>query len=341
MGRNPSCTPQMRQLIVNMYCVKNMSMAKIAGAIGVGKTMVQNAIKLYCETGSTENKQRRFPPRKTTDHEDRAMVRMCKRDPFLTSVDILDRMMPRLQLPISNRTVQRRLVEKGLHGCIARRKPHVSQKNIEKRLIFARSHLQKPISFWKNVLWSDESKFNLFGSDGKRYVRRPTNMALDPHYTIKTIKHGGGNVMVWGSFSWHGVGPLVQIMGRMDQFQYKAIMENDMLPYAEENMPLRWTYQHDNDPKHTARSVKSFLLASKVTVMEWPAQSPDLNPIENLWSYVDHRLKGLSCKNSTELFNKLQELWMNIPTDYCKSLVESLPRRCHAVLANRGYPTKY
>ena len=72
---------------------------------------------------------------------------------------------------------------------------------------------------------------------------------LSPRYTLKTVKHGGGNVIVWGSFSWCGVGKLHRIQGTMDQYMYKEILENVMLPYAEESLPLVWKFQQDNDPK--------------------------------------------------------------------------------------------
>ena len=122
----------------------------------------------------------------------------------------------------------------------------------------------------KCALTTDESKFNRFGPDGKQYVHCPQNQELSPRYTLKTAKHGGGNVIVWGSYSWCGVGPLHRIQGTIDQHMYKEILEND--------------------PKHTAKSVKMWFNAKKINVLERPAQSPDLNPIENLWEEVDRNI---------------------------------------------------
>ena len=141
----------------------------------------------------------------------------------------------KFKLDLSVSTVKSRLRENKLFGRVARKKPLVSKRNLVSRLKFAKQHVHKDLSFWQNVLWTDESKFNRFGSDGKQYVRRPQNQELSPRYTLKTVKHGGGNVIVWGSFSWCGVGPLHRIHGTMDQHMYKEILENVMLPYADEN----------------------------------------------------------------------------------------------------------
>jgi hypothetical protein len=148
--------------------------------------------------------------------------------------------------------------------------------------------------------------------------------------------------MVWGCFSYGGVGRLYRIHGIMNAERYHAILQHQMFPSAEALFPrVNWTFQQDNDPKHTAGINQRYLANRNINVMEWPAQSPDLNPIENLWNELDRRLKNRVCNTENQLFEQLQEGWDDLPQDYLKKLVDSMPNRCRAVILARGHGTKY
>lgn len=114
-----------------------------------------------------------------------------------------------------------------------------------------------------------------------------------------------------------------------------------MLPYAEENMPLRWTFQQDNDPKHSSRLVAAWFQEQRVTTLQWPSQSPDLNPIENLWSELKRQLSKRISTNKEHLWRNVQEIWSSIPVATCRNLISSMPRRMEALLANNGGYSDY
>ena len=143
--------------------------------------------------------------------------------------------------------------------------------------------------------------------------------------------------MIWGCFSYYGVGPIYRIPRIMDQFEY--ILEEVMLPYAEEEMPLKWVFQQDKDHKHTSKQAASWFQTNKINVMEWPAQSP--YPIENLWGDIKNAVSEAKSRNAEELWNVVQSSWAGIPVHRCQKLVDSMQHRCKAVLRNSGYTTKY
>lgn len=335
MARN-KYSNELKEKIINDY-INGISQQLLCEKYTMGKSVISRIINFFKQNNSVQTVHRGGRPRITSERDDKMIIREIKKYPFISSREIKHN----LDMDASCRTIRRRAVDGGLSSFKVVKKPYISMKNKKARIKFATDHINWSVQKWKSVLFSDESKFNLKGSDGNRRVRRPLNQALNPLYTKGTVKHGGGNTMVWGCFSGHGMGPISKIDGIMDRFLYKDILETHMLPYAEEDMPLKWIFQHDNDPKHTSKLVKSYLEQHFINVMVWPAQSPDLNPIENLWEIVDRRIIRENCRNKDELFNQVKEAWESIPKQIINNLIESMPRRCAAVLKAKGYSTKY
>ena len=124
---------------------------------------------------------------------------------------------------------------------------------MKRRLEFAKKFKNMPLSFWKKILWSDESKFNLKSSDGAQKVWRKAGKVYKLSCVRGTVKYGGGNVMVWGSMAGKGVGKLQFIDTIMDQVQYRNMLKQNLKSSAQ-NLLLEsdFTFQQDNDPKHSA-----------------------------------------------------------------------------------------
>ena len=124
---------------------------------------------------------------------------------------------------------------------------------------------------------------------------------------------------------------------------YHQILIHHMRPSAARLFPSgQYTFQQqDNDPKHTAHIIRNYFNNQSIDVLDWPAQSADLNPIENLWSILDIKCKNRKPQSEEELFNILQEAWNALTVQELTDLVDSMPRRCAAVIASNGFPTKY
>ncbi len=145
-----------------------------------------------------------------------------------------------------------------------------------------------------------------------------------------------------GVFSAAGTGRLVAIEGKMNAAKYRDILDENLLQSAQDlRLGRRFTFQQDNDPKHTAKIMKEWLHNNSVTVLEWPSQSPDLNPIEHLWRDLKMAVHQRLPSNLTELERICKEEWQRIPKSRCEKLVASFPKRLMAVLNQKGASTKY
>ncbi len=190
--------------------------------------------------------------------------------------------------------------------------------------------------------WSDETKIELFGINSTRFVWRKRNADYHPKNTIPTVKHGGGNIMLCYCFSAKGTGRLHHIEGPMDGAMYHKILDEILLPSARTmKMGRGWVFQHDNDPKHTAKATKEWLKKKHIEVLEWPSQSPDLNPIENLWREMKVRVSKRQLRNLNDLERICKEEWTKIPPEMCANLVTNYKKRLTSVLANKGFCTMY
>lgn len=329
-----------RRRVINFYN-NGLKQIDICRNLQLHKSTVSRIIKRFVLTGSVVPIKNTGRPRKSSKRLDRKIWNISKANPFFSSTKILGEIEQSGPSGLSSRTVRRRLCEGGLNCFRPAKKPLLSKKNIKARLEFAQTHIHWIPQEWRKVVFSDESKFNLFRSDGIVHVRRPKGQRLNSRYTCPTVKHGGGSVLVWGCFSAFGIGPLHKIEGKMDRFMYRDILRNVLEPYTDDFMPLNFIFQHDNDPKHTSKLVKEWLEQQKIPVLKWPAQSPDLNPIENLWEILDQSLPDRKVKNSNELFTMLSKAWSEMDPSIINNLVNSMPKRMADVIKAKGYYTKY
>ncbi len=150
------------------------------------------------------------------------------------------------------------------------------------------------------------------------------------------------SVMIWVTMSSAGVGPLCFLKSKVNVAIYQEILEHFMLPSADKLYgDADFIFQQDLAPAHTAKGTKSWFNDHGVTVLDWPANSPDLNPIENLWGIVKRKMRDTRPNNADELKATVKETWASIPPQQCHKLITSMPRRIEAVIKAKRAPTKY
>lgn len=289
-------------------------------------------------------------PRKTTPDVIEHVKLNMKRGILRTGYEATSEANQLLEQPVSHMTVRRRLREAGLIAKKVVKRPALKPEHIKGRLQFTKKYKEWTVDDWARVVWSDESKINRICSDGIRWVWDDAPDRISTRSVQGTVKFGGGGVTVWSCMSWHGPGYITMIDETMDSQLYISILQEELKMSIEEwNITKEeLVFQHDNDPKHTAKITQAYLKSQNITVTEgtllyWPAQSPDLNPIEHMWTYLKRRLSKYPTrpKSCQELWTRIIAEWYSIPKEFCRGLIESMPRRLAAVQRAKGRNTKY
>lgn len=179
--------------------------------------------------------------------------------------------------------------------------------------------------------------------ESSQYVRRTSAEEFSTQCIAQTVKHPT-QVMVWSVMSAQGTGRLYIVEGMMNQHQYKKVLKTRLIPQLNDWFPNKdYVFMHDSAPCHKAKSVTKFLSANNIKTLSWPGNSPDMNPIENLWSIVKRRLKKTNITTKVGLIESLIKIWHhdNEIKDSCVKLVESMPKRIECMLKSKGMHTKY
>lgn len=317
------------------YSIRQISKKLKFSVSGVAKT-----IHRYRDTGSYDDRPRSGAPRKTSQREEKFLEVISKRNRFKTVRDLTAELNTSRETPVSESTVRRRLAAKNLKGYIAAKKPLLRAINKKKRLQWAKKYQDWTEKDWEKVLFTDESKFEIFGNKRRRFVRRLPGERMKPQCIAPTVKHGGSSVMVWGCFGSNKIGDLVKVEGTMKKEDYHSILQKHAKISGLHLIGKGFVLQQDNDPKHTSKLCKNYLQSLEkkniLQNMEWPAQSPDCNPIELLWDELDRRVRKQLITSKVHLWEILQQEWKHIPIESLRKLIHRMPRVCKAVIKAKG-----
>ena len=283
-------------------------------------------------------------PRLLSDTDKRKIIRDITSGNYDTAAQV-SRSLTHDTSTVSCTTIRRVLKEGGLHAAPKVKKPLLSLRHRKARMEFATRHKDWTVDDWYKVVWSDETKINRLGSDGQKWCWKYHGELLSNRTCQATVKHGGGSLMVWGCITAEGIGFLTKIEGTMDAELYCQILRDELMTTLEfYDLDVdKVIFQQDNDPKHTSKKAKSCLQELGLKVLQWPAQSPDLNPMEHIWEDLKRRLNKWPMQPTgiLELWERVEEEWERTPQEVIRNLIESMPRRVQAVLKAKGGITKY
>ena len=226
------------------------------------------------------------------------------------------------------------------------KRPFVSDINKARRIQFAKKHLEDVDGLIDATIWSDETTV--------RKAPKSKSISFRVHAGTKPedlpfnyqFQNGGFSVMFWGCISIWGIGPLVAMDGSQNSDSYIELLKSYVIPKleaAKELLGVEFTFMQDNAPCHKSKKVTEFLANSDVSVLDWPAQSPDLNPIENIWNIIKERRRrkyGVP-QTRADLIKQIFDIWSELTVNDVENCITNMERRLLEVLRMKGRATKY
>jgi transposase len=340
-------TTEEKELVFSMH-KQGISARKIAEIFQRHHSCIDRILKRKQAPVMKENPVKRGCCSKVSARDERHLGRLVRTDRRQTLSDITAEFNQGREASkvCAKRTVQRHLHKLGFSKRTVRKTIIIKEQNRRLRMQWARSKLIWDIENWKDIIFSDEMMIVLRADNGHIKVWRrvgerwrPECLGVVRNRPTRTLK-----IMVWGCLSYFGVGELAFVDGNMNSRKYIDVLDNYLWPTVHSIFgDERWVLQEDNATIHKSRETTEYKTETNITVLRWPAQSPDLNIIENVWLVMKKHVRKRShlINSVDDLKRELLTAWKNVSQLFIRRLYESIPRRLRAVLTQHGHITKY
>lgn len=317
---------------------------QVGERLGVSRSVVARPWRRSQDAGDYVRRQNQGRRRSTTAREDRYLVNCALRKGFMTARQLQNDLQHGGGTRISNQTVRNRLREEHMRATRPVRGVVLSVRHRRARLDFAQEHQNWRIADWATVLFSNESRFTVSHNDGRMRVWRRQGERFAACNVVQVDAFGGGSIMVWAGICLGSRTDLhIFQQGGITLIRYRdEILEPVVRPFAGA-VGDGFIFMQDNARPHTARVSMNFLQEEGIHVMDWPARSPDLNPIEHCWDMLGRRVRARNQlpRSVADLRTALLEEWVAIPQNDIDRLIRSMPNRCVECANARGGHTSY
>lgn len=306
--------------------------SKVASYVHCSVDTVKFWLQRYKDTSEVDELPHTGRPASLSSKTDTMMQKLLDKDPEASSATITTH-LKRKGVVVSDRTVRRRLHATGLTYGAMLPKPLLKTEHCKKRLLWAKANVGRD---WEKVIFTDEASINV--NIKRRKVWHKPGQKL----VIRTVKHPV-KIHIWGCVSSKGFGHCYTFTHNLNAKYLLKIYNTALLSSIKKfgGSKSSWVVQEDNDPKHKSKLAAKWREENNITRLDWPAQSPDQNCIENAWHVLKIRVSNRKPRNLKQLNRVVKQEWKKLSKSYAKKLVGSMSKRVQALIEAGGDYTMY
>ena len=325
-----------KQRIIQLYLARKISYGRIAEilkaeGLKASKKSVWMTVQRYQSHGTTLRKPGSGRPFKLRPEILKIIEDRLNEDDETTAVQ-LKKMLGERGYDVSKQTIirARKILGWTFHGsCYCQL---IRPRNKERRMEWATENLHND---FEDVVWTDESMIQL--ENHRTFSYRKVGAPPKPKARAKHPY----KVMVWAGISWKGATHICLLNSSIDSSGYQEILTTHLVPFLEKVLP-GGQFQQDNAPCHTSVSTRQLLERHNIRWFRTPPESPDLNPIENVWHELKDFLRTkIKPHNKQELFDGIRQVWATMTPQKCNKYIDHLRKFIPKVLEVNGEATGY
>ena len=343
MGRKgKELSIEVRNLIIKSHKT-NGNVSNLSRTLGIPRSTVKSVIKKFNQHSDVKNLPGRGRKSLFMERDTNQLSRIVKENRRRTYKDITGIINENRDHQFCTKTVERKIRKLGYVRRVAKKKVAVREVNKKERVKWCKERKNWTVQQeWSKWIFSDESQI-VIGDNKTVYIWRKGDEKYNPQLVCPAPRRRF-SVMIWGCVCFQGVGTLTAVQGNINAQKYLQIIDNNIWPVIAQHFPdNNYIFMDDNAPVHRAKTVKDYMTVNNIKTTKWPAQSPDLNIIENIWLHLkrtlDNRVHFINSQQ--DLMAEIRTVWENIQINYIQDLYSSIPGRLKEVIRMKGNLTKY
>lgn len=322
-----------RTLILWFHYIKKLNANQVSLETESPRQTVYDIINKWEVEGTIEDLPRPGRPIEVSLEDTEIIVEKQKEDRFKYAKDIYRENKEEGLDVTYGQTC--RVINANFYKVEAPFKLDISPANQEKRVEWIANHTKWRKNKWLRVVWTDEKIFELYPQKGKLYAKLLEGETAEDFPRFK-VQKGGKKVMIWGAISGSGKIYIDFIDESIDAYTYCCFLYQKGIPAIRALCNKSYIFQQDNAPAHRAFLTQAFLKISGIEVLDWPPQSPDLNPIEEVWLWMATKIKTMTFQDVNQLKDSILEIWEKIPETTILTYIEKIHSKMEYISSHGG-----